>query len=103
MQQPIQILAISTHEGIRATILRLIQNHSETWQATGAESAEQAMQLGRETQFDIVLLGNGLTEPQEHELITYFNAQHPQTKLIRHYGGGSGLLFGEIYEALDVR
>lgn len=103
MQQPIQILAISTHEGIRATILRLIHNHSENWQAVGAESAELAIQLGRETNFDVVLLGNGLTEAEEQEVTAYFNANHPQTKLIRHYGGGSGLLFGEIYEALDVR
>jgi DNA-binding NarL/FixJ family response regulator len=101
MQHSIHILAISTHEGIRATILRLIHNHSEPWQATGADSAAQAIALSRETDFDIVLLGNGLTETEEQQLAEYFKAKSPQAKLISHYGGGSGLLFGEIYEALD--
>ncbi len=101
MQNPIQILAISTHEGIRATIVRLLHNHTEPWEATGADSASQAMQLGQKTNFDIVLLGNGLTQAEEQQLTEFFEGRNPQTKLISHYGGGSGLLFGEIYEALD--
>lgn len=101
MEKEIQILVVCTHEGITATILRLLQNHNEHWKATGAESAQQAIILGNITNYDVVLLGNGLTEKEEHELTQNFSQQLHQVKTIKHYGGGSGLLFGEIYQALD--
>lgn len=100
MDKELNILVICTHEGIMATILRLLHNHNPLWHATGAESADQAIELSDQDHYDVVLLGNGLTEHQEQELTRFFTAKDPQTKLIKHYGGGSGLLFGEIYQAV---
>jgi len=96
----LDILVVCAHEAIRATILRLLHNHSELWKATGAETVNEAKELAHQKNFDIVLLGSGLTEQEEEDLNRYFVTTNKQTKLIRHYGGGSGLLFGEIYQAL---
>lgn len=101
MDKDIQILVVCVHEGIRATIVRLLTSHSPQWHITAAESAARALVLGNITNFDVVLLGNGLTETEEQELTHNFSAQLHSVKIIRHFGGGSGLLFGEIYQALE--
>jgi len=101
MEEELKILAICTHEGIRETILRLLKNHSPQWQATGAETSAQATEFGNTHHYDVVLLGNGLTEQEEQELTNSFTSKHDRVKMVKHYGGGSGLLFGEIYQALN--
>ena len=100
MDKTINILSVCTHEGIQSTILRLLHSHNPQWHATGAESAEEAIRLGNITNYDVILLGNGLTEHEEEELTRNFITQLHPVKVIKHYGGGSGLLFGEIYQAL---
>ena len=97
----LNILIVCADEAIRATILRLLHNHNQLWKAIGAESANKAKELGQQNNFDIVLVGSGLTEQEEKDLTDYFTSFNKQTRLIRHYGGGSGLLFGEIYQALQ--
>lgn len=97
----LDILVVCVHEAIRATILRLLHNHNPQWVAAGAANANEAKELAGQKKFDIVLLGNGLKEQEEADLISYFASTNSLTKLIRHYGGGSGLLFGEIYQVLQ--
>lgn len=101
MEKELELLVVCTHEGIRATMLRLLHNHQPVWHATGAESAAQAIELADEKPYDVVLLGNGLTEEQELQLTEHIITQNQSAKIIKHYGGGSGLLFGEIYQALS--
>ncbi|MCJ8211002.1 hypothetical protein MUY27_14885 [Mucilaginibacter sp. RS28] len=89
------ILAVCNHEGILATILRLLAGN-EQWEPVGAADLTQATDLLSERHFDIVLLGSGMDE-QDNEVL---KKQVPHVPVIEHYGGGSGLLFGEIYQAL---
>lgn len=92
-----EILAICSHEGILGTILRLIRTN-ERWNATGAADVKEAVQLIDSRPFDLVLIGSGVDETDEQ-----FLYRHSKTiPVIRHYGGGSGLLFGEIYQALEI-
>lgn len=91
----IEILAICGHEGILATMVRLIKTN-EAWSATGVANVPEAIELIDQQPFDLVLLGSGISEPDENLLY-----EHSKTvPVIRHYGGGSGLLFGEIQQAL---
>ena len=94
----IEILAICTHEGILQTIKRLI-NNNELWNSTGAPNIQTAAELVDTNNFDLILLGSGLTAAEEQELESVL-AAHKNIPVIKHYGGGSGLLFGEIYHAL---
>jgi len=60
-----------------------------------------AIQLFTESDFDLVLLCNGISKSAEDILCRYFRDKKPSIKIIQHYGGGSGLLSNEIIAALN--
>ncbi|SDE48454.1 hypothetical protein SAMN05216464_106301 [Mucilaginibacter pineti] len=95
----IQILVIGRHPEILATVVRLV-NNNPAWNATGCITNEEAISAFTNQQFKLVLLGGGVDEASETELCIQFKAVNPDIKIVQHYGGGSGLLSAEIYEAL---
>ncbi len=97
--QKVEILVIGTTEDILKVIVRLI-NANPWWNATGSSGTADAKVEFLVKDFDLVLFGAGLTEEEETLLITEFNVLKPDVPTIKHYGGGSGLLFAEIYQAL---
>ncbi|MEY4930090.1 MAG: hypothetical protein RI909_814 [Bacteroidota bacterium] len=99
MNEQINILVIGRHEQIMDTVVRLI-NTQPNWNAHGAMTDEQAMVTFSQNKFDLVLVGGGVEEASETKFNMEFEKINPQVKIIRHYGGGSGLLFNEIREAL---
>lgn len=100
MQHKINILYIGLHAEIRELVVKLI-NKNEAWQGTGAASPEEVMECLHNLQPELALLGNGLSEEQENEMRVLLRREKPSIKIIQHYGGGSGLLNGEIREALS--
>ncbi|MGY4384374.1 DNA-binding NtrC family response regulator [Pedobacter sp. UYP24] len=94
-----EILIVCTHEEILKTIARLI-NSNPQMNATAAVSQEQAITLFSSGSFDLVLIGAGLTNEEETDLIAKVESSRAKVPVISHYGGGSGLLFTEIYQAL---
>lgn len=94
-----EILITGTHPDILATIVRLINNKPE-WNGTSALGAEAAKAAFAQSPFDVVLFGGGIDEAEEQELTQLFTRQHAKVICLRHYGGGSGLLYGEILQAL---
>ncbi len=95
----VNILVIGRHVQIMETILRLI-NSQPRWTAEGALTDEDALVKFNGVDFNLVLIGGGVEESSEARLKTEFEKRNPQIKMIRHYGGGSGLLFNEIEEAI---
>lgn len=94
-----EILVICRHEAILQTIVRLIKNNPD-WNPVGAGSDDEAIAAFNAQRFQLVLLGSGI-EPQSEEMLrSYFASQIPEIIIVQHYGGGSGLLAAEIYEAL---
>ncbi|RFZ90292.1 hypothetical protein D0C36_21070 [Mucilaginibacter conchicola] len=98
----IQILVICRHPEILATVVRLINNKPE-WKATGCETDESAINAFEATKHAVVLIGAGVDADSERHLRQTFTGIHPQVKIVQHYGGGSGLLFAEIYGALNAQ
>ncbi|MGN6179241.1 MAG: hypothetical protein ACTHNW_08670 [Mucilaginibacter sp.] len=96
-----EILVVCRHPEILATIVRLINNRPE-WKATGCETDEQAINVFNNSNYKLVLIGAGVTQESELHLRQSFMAHNPQAKIVQHYGGGSGLLFAEIYGALGI-
>lgn len=97
----LEILVISTNPELMEVILRLV-NNKEGWTGTGAESIEKSKEIFTATpKFDIVLFDVGVSEAEEKELTEIFKAQKPEVITIRHYGGGSGLLYNEVQAALE--
>jgi hypothetical protein len=93
------ILYIGRHPEIMETVVRLI-NKNETWNGLGTADDDMAMALFTNMDFQLVLLGCGINEEDELKLRNFFSAVNPNTKIVQHYGGGSGLLYNEITAAL---
>jgi hypothetical protein len=96
----IEILIICRHPDILQTIIRLVNNNPD-WNATGAVNDEEAISAFNNTHFKLVLIGSGVEASSEDKLRSLFMSINPQVLMVQHYGGGSGLLAAEIYEALD--
>jgi hypothetical protein len=97
----VRILVIGRHAQIIETVLRLIHTHQD-WKAVGALSDSEAIEKFRADSFDLVLIGGGVDEESERKLKTEYEKVNPRVKMIRHFGGGSGLLFNEVQEALKL-
>jgi hypothetical protein len=95
----IEILVICRHEGILQTVVRLINNNPE-WNATGVVTDDEALNTFSMLPFKLVLLGSGIEKESEDRLCAAFKAHNPEIIIVEHYGGGSGLLGAEIYQAL---
>jgi hypothetical protein len=98
----VEILVIGRHPEILQTVLRLV-NSNEDWNATGARTDEEALAIFTTNAFKLVLLGGGIEKHSEDKLCTAFKAHNRNIIIVQHYGGGSGLLAAEIYEALNGR
>jgi hypothetical protein len=95
--QNIEILIVGKHPDIMKTILRLLNNKSG-WKGTVAFTAHQAVEKGNTISFNIVLLGAGLDVAESEQIKAYY-----KVPVVQHYGGGSGLLYAEIYQALNIQ
>lgn len=101
MKKQTEILVVGTNEQILHTVLRLLNNNEE-WRATGVGTEEEALSKCREQEYRVLLLGAGLSEAAEERLTLEIKRLYPSIHVIPHYGGGSGLLFAEIYLALGT-
>ena len=96
-----EILVVGKHEEILQTVLRLL-NAQTSWHAEGVSGCEEAIAKCKSRIYQVLLLGGGLTELEEARLETEIRLIHPAIHIIPHYGGGSGLLYAEIYMALGT-
>jgi hypothetical protein len=96
----VEILVICRHEGILQTVVRLINNNPE-WYATGAVTDDEALAAFNTAPFKLALLGSGIEKESEDKLCTAFKTLNRHIIIVQHYGGGSGLLTAEIYQALS--
>jgi len=96
----INILIVGINEPIMRTIARLIDGE-EKWLATIAFSVEDALKICLEKEFGLALICAGLAQNEEVTLNSKLNELRPQLPIVKHYGGGSGLLYTEIYQGLQ--
>jgi DNA-binding NarL/FixJ family response regulator len=95
----VKILVVCANEAILKVILRLIKAN-EDWDALGSASYQEALDALSKNKFDLLLIGSGLSDAEEQAMIEYAKSEMPDMRIIQHYGGGSGLLSAEIYQAL---
>ncbi len=96
-----QILVIGRHSQIMQTILKLI-NEMDDYHAIGCLTDQEAMDLLKVNSIDLLLIGGGVEAKSELMLRNFVEENFPLTKVIQHFGGGSGLLFNELREALGI-
>ncbi|HEU4554371.1 MAG TPA: hypothetical protein VFS25_16105 [Chitinophaga sp.] len=95
----VHILAVGRNPDIMAVIDRLL-NAPENRSGTAVTTAAAAIAAFGETRFDLVLLCAGISEQEGAALTAQLQQLQPGVPVIRHYGGGSGLLDNEIHAAL---
>lgn len=94
------ILYIGRDAGITVVMDRLLNARTE-WKGFCVCTDEEALSILEAHSVDLVLLGNGINPECENALRERLNALKTGVKIIQHYGGGSGLLYGEIMTALS--
>lgn len=97
--QALHILAIGRNPEIMAVVNRLL-NTPENRTGTTVTTDEEALAAFQNTTFDLVLLCAGISEEEGAALTAQLLQLRPGVPVIRHYGGGSGLLDNEIQAAL---
>jgi hypothetical protein len=99
--ETINILVIGKHPEIMQTILRLINNKPE-WSGIGALTQTEAITAFTQQPCSVVLLGAGISPEETKALCVFFRSHKPDVPVVEHYGGGSGLLYAEIFGALGL-
>lgn len=93
------ILYIGRDPEITIVMNRLLNARTE-WKGICVCTDVEAISICKEQEIDLVLLGNGINQEDETQLRNKLLALRSNLKIIQHYGGGSGLLYGEIMGAL---
>jgi hypothetical protein len=96
------ILVVGREMAILEVVERLINSH-EGWKATVVTTEDGAVEAFKKQRFPIVLVCGGLSVAEEETLRKRLVGEDPGTVVIRHYGGGSGLLENEILSILHQR
>ena len=96
------ILYIDRNPEITGTLNRMLNSRTE-WLGFTTCVDEKALSICNDQKIDLVLLENGLSTDDEQKLRDGLIKIRPSLKIIQHYGGGSGLLYGEIAEAMDSK
>ena len=81
-------------------IMNRLLNARPEWTGWSVCTDEEAISICQEQDVKLVLLGNGIDNENEQLLRARLLQVKPGLKIIQHYGGGSGLLYGEVMEAL---
>ena len=82
------------------TVMNRLLNARPEWKGLCVCTDDEAISICEEQAVDLVLLGNGIDQECEQALRARLTALKPGLKIIQHYGGGSGLLYGEIMGVL---
>ncbi len=94
------ILYIGRDTEITVVMNRLLNARPE-WKGICVCTDDEAIEICQTYEIDLVLLGNGIDAACEEVLRAKLTGLKPDLKIIQHYGGGSGLLYGEIMSALN--
>lgn len=98
----IKILSACNHPDILSIMDRLVERQ-EGWSSSTAAKLSTVFDLLGNEHFDLLLLGAGFAEAEQREIEALIEEKKLPTKVVNHYGGGSGLLYSEIMMALELK
>lgn len=100
--EKVQVLSIGRDPVLLQKLSKFI-NENPKWESTGTVDDETAIEIFHQRKFDIILLIDNIEEASEKKLVSLFNFNNPEIIFINHNGDSTGLLAGEIQEALDKK
>jgi hypothetical protein len=96
----LNILAVGRDQEILLVVERLINSH-ENWAAKIVTTDEAAIAAFGHQRYPIVFVCAGVTTEEEEALRQRLSVLDASVTVIRHFGGGSGLLENEVRAILD--
>ena len=100
--EKIQILSIGRDPVLLQKLSGFI-NENPKWESTATVDDEVAIEVFHQRKFDIILFIDNIEETSQKKLVSLFTFNDPEIIFIRHQGDSTGLLAGEIQEALEKR
>lgn len=100
--EKIQILSIGRNSVLLQKLSGFI-NENPKWESTGTVDDETAIEIFHQRRYDIILLIDEIEEASEKKLLSLFTFNDPEVIFLKHEGDSTGLLAGEIEEALDKK
>jgi len=100
--EKIQILSVGRDPVLLQKLSRFI-NENPKWESTATVDDEVAIEIFHQRKFDIILFIDNIEEASQKKLTSVFTFNDPEIIFIRHAGDSTGLLAGEIQEALEKR
>lgn len=98
----LQFLLLGKNEAILAILLRLV-NADENWNGVAFNNEKEAQEYFQNNKIDIVLLSSAIEDHVEKEFTAFCLKTQPDVEVIKHFGGGSGLLKSEILHRLHLK
>lgn len=100
--EKVQILSIGRDPVLLQELSGFINENSK-WESTATVDDEVAIEIFHQRKFDIILFIDNIEEASQKKLVSLFTFNDPEIIFIRHAGDSTGLLAGEIQEALEKR
>ena len=100
--EKVQILSIGRDPVLLQNLSRFI-NENPKWESIATVDDETAIEIFHQRKFDIILLIDNIEEASEKKLVSLFTFNEPDISFIKHTGDSTGLLAGEIQDALENR
>jgi len=100
--EKIQILSIGRDPVLLQKLSRFI-NENPKWESTGTIDDETAIEIFHQRKYDVILLIDNIEDSSKKKLQSLFTFNNPGIIFIKHEGDSTGLLAGEIQEALDKK
>lgn len=95
----LKIISFVTNPEILPVLDRVVNKH-KGWTGVRAPDLATARRQVESGDADVVLLGAGTGAEERTALQAIIAERKLQTVLIDHFGGGSGLLYAEVMEAV---
>ena len=95
----LHILCACNHPEILDIMDRLVSKQ-DGWRSSKVDTFPKLVDLLKQQTFDLILLGAGFGDTERVAIEQQLTEQGQQTKVVNHFGGGSGLLYSEISLAL---
>ncbi|HEY5465066.1 MAG TPA: hypothetical protein VIJ95_17520 [Hanamia sp.] len=100
--EKIQILSIGRDPGLLQKLSGFI-NENPRWESTATVDDETAIEIFHQRKFNLILLIGNIEEASEMKFRSVFTFNDPDIIFLKHYGDSTGLLAGEIQEALSSK
>jgi len=100
--EKVQILSIGRDPVLLQKLSGFI-NENPKWESTATVDDEVAIEIFHQRKFEIILFIDNIEEASQKKLVSLFTFNDPEIIFIRHAGDSTGLLAGEIQEALEKR